>query len=192
MFDSIKNDLNSRLLIASKATQAQAEAGSDDTNYSTSLKVKQYCDKNVGVKKTLIALVTGQTTSLDITQYFTSQTEKIEIIVDATTSPSDSGGKLSLVGSTIIHGSGGSAVGDTTRNIGGISNASFIIGKLELYPRMELMQSASNSGFYCFHGRINNDVDEYGTFLNLTSITLPRLLISGNYTNQVAIFQYLK
>ena len=41
LFDSIKDDLNSRLLIANKATQAQAEAGTDNTNYMTALRVMQ-------------------------------------------------------------------------------------------------------------------------------------------------------
>ena len=46
LFDSIKNDLDTRLLISSKATQAEAEAGTDDTKYTTPLKVLQSINKN--------------------------------------------------------------------------------------------------------------------------------------------------
>jgi len=41
LFDSIKTDIQSRLLTANKATQAQAEAGTDNTNYMTALRVAQ-------------------------------------------------------------------------------------------------------------------------------------------------------
>ena len=42
LFDSIKTDLNSRLLTSNKATQAQAQAGTDNTNYMTALRVEQH------------------------------------------------------------------------------------------------------------------------------------------------------
>ena len=45
LFDSIRDDLNSRLLIDSKANQAEAEAGLNDTKYMTPLKVKYALDK---------------------------------------------------------------------------------------------------------------------------------------------------
>lgn len=41
LFDSIQTDLNSRLLASLKATQAQAEAGTDNTRYMTALRVLQ-------------------------------------------------------------------------------------------------------------------------------------------------------
>lgn len=40
LFDSIQTDLNTRLLISNKATQAEAEAGSNDTKYMTPQKVQ--------------------------------------------------------------------------------------------------------------------------------------------------------
>ena len=41
MFDSIKDDLNSRLLISNKATTSEAQVGTNDTKYMTPLKVQQ-------------------------------------------------------------------------------------------------------------------------------------------------------
>lgn len=52
LFDSIKSDLNSRLLISNKATTGEAEAGTDDSHYMTPLKVKaqlQYLTKTGSV-----------------------------------------------------------------------------------------------------------------------------------------------
>lgn len=45
LFESIRTDLNSRMLTSNKATQAQAEAGTDDTKYMTPLKTKQAINK---------------------------------------------------------------------------------------------------------------------------------------------------
>lgn len=41
MFDSIRDDLNTRLLIADKATTTEAQAGTNDTHYTTPAKVKE-------------------------------------------------------------------------------------------------------------------------------------------------------
>jgi len=41
LFDSIQTDLNTRLLISNKSTQAEAEAGTNNTKYTTPLRVKQ-------------------------------------------------------------------------------------------------------------------------------------------------------
>lgn len=41
LFDSIRDDLNSRLLISSKATTTEAQTGTNDTKYMTPLKTRQ-------------------------------------------------------------------------------------------------------------------------------------------------------
>ena len=41
LFDSIQTDLNSRLLVSNKASQAEAQAGINDTKYMTPLKTQQ-------------------------------------------------------------------------------------------------------------------------------------------------------
>lgn len=68
MFDSIRDDINSRLLTANKATTAQAQAGTNDTNYTTPLKVKtqlQYLTKTGNGSN-------NQTTAQDFTIYSAS------------------------------------------------------------------------------------------------------------------------
>lgn len=55
LFDSIQSDLNTRLLISSKATTSQAQGGSNDTNYMTPSKVKtqlQYLTKTTTFQST--------------------------------------------------------------------------------------------------------------------------------------------
>ena len=67
-FDSIRDDLNSRLLTANKATQSQAEAGTNNTNYMTPLRVQNKVSSmttNATVTTTSTSTVT--TTLLDLT-----------------------------------------------------------------------------------------------------------------------------
>lgn len=61
LFDSIKDDLNSRLLISSKASKAEAEAGTNDTKYMTPLKSKQQIENGYLPSKQM-SIKTGQTT----------------------------------------------------------------------------------------------------------------------------------
>lgn len=49
LFDSIQADLNTRLLISNKASQGEAEAGTNDVKYMTPLKVKQAISYNFNV-----------------------------------------------------------------------------------------------------------------------------------------------
>lgn len=55
LFDSIKDDLNSRLLTSNKASQAEAEAGTNDTKYMTPLKTKKAIQNNISIKQGTIA-----------------------------------------------------------------------------------------------------------------------------------------
>lgn len=61
LFDSIKDDLNSRLLIADKATQAEAEAGTNNTKYMTPLRNKQQIENGYLPSKQM-SIKTGQAT----------------------------------------------------------------------------------------------------------------------------------
>lgn len=54
-FDSIKNDLNSRLLINNKASTAEAVAGTDNTKYMTPLRTKEVLNS----LKTIRNIATG-------------------------------------------------------------------------------------------------------------------------------------
>ena len=89
LFDSIKDDLNTRLLISNKATQAEAETGTNDTKYMTPLKTKQEIavNKVVEYKFSMADLVTEGTGNqqvkvIPISTYLTSDTYKLEIYVN--------------------------------------------------------------------------------------------------------------
>ena len=89
LFDSIKDDLNSRLLTSNKATQAEAETGTNDTKYMTPLKTKQELavNKVVEYKLSMADLVTEGTGNqqvkvIPISTYLTSDTYKLEIYVN--------------------------------------------------------------------------------------------------------------
>jgi len=64
LFDSIDTDVRARLEISSKATNAEIEAGTDDTKYTTSSKVQHKLDS-------LVITRAGQNgaTLVDLTQY---------------------------------------------------------------------------------------------------------------------------
>ena len=79
-FDSIKDDLNSRLLISNKATQAQAEAGTNNTNYMTALRVAQACFAQRKVKVYEPSLTVGQWNTLNFSSYVGTNTRRVEII----------------------------------------------------------------------------------------------------------------
>ncbi len=76
MFDSIKDDLNSRLLISSKATTSEAQVGSNDVKYMTPLKVKQY---KQGLISTGSAVATQSATQTFTIFNFSGATGKIKI-----------------------------------------------------------------------------------------------------------------
>lgn len=74
LFDSIQEDLNTRLLISNKATTAEAQAGTNDTKYMTPLKTKQALQN----QKTVTTFATG-TTSGTIFTFNNSSTKTIKI-----------------------------------------------------------------------------------------------------------------
>lgn len=196
LFDSIKNDLNSRLLISNKATQAEAEAGSNNTKYLTPLRVKEFANKNVGCKITRLNLSSSSVTEINTSDLFDDKTEKVEIIVDIRCSSTSQNGRLTLNGTSIrTNGAGTVPSSSSSRNIFNKNNAYEMLGKLELYPSMQLT-SSDNSGFYSFTGKIINSSSEeisteQGTFSNLTSIVFPRLS-NSNHNYQVAIYKFLR
>lgn len=79
MFDSIQADLNTRLLISSKATTAEAQAGTNDAHYMTPAKVKtqlQYLTKTGSGSNTS---ATAQTTTIYDASNITSGAKRVVI-----------------------------------------------------------------------------------------------------------------
>lgn len=98
LFDSIRDDLNTRLLISSKATTSQAQGGSNDTNYMTPSKVKtqlQYLTKTGSFNHT-------------------STTSQTYTILDPANIPS--GVKRVILTGTLAHGAGSSYISSLTVN----------------------------------------------------------------------------
>lgn len=99
LFDSIRDDLNTRLLISNKANQGEAEAGTNDTKYMTPLKTRQVLNYLTTTKN----IATGNVTE---TIYdFSSVTNKIIRIEGCFDAPYWSGNNypsLKINGSQIV------------------------------------------------------------------------------------------
>lgn len=105
MFDSIQADLNSRLLISSKASTGEAQIGTEDTHYMTPLKTQQKIDY--------------LTDTRTITAYGTALTETLISNTDIT-------GKIVTISGSFIPT--GTAVSGTTRLL---INASLLGGFID-------------------------------------------------------------
>lgn len=86
LFDSIKADLNTRLLISSKSTQAQAEAGTNNTQYMTPLRTAQAIFAQRKVRTYDLSLTAGQWNDIVFADYMNTNTKKI--IIEGTATPS--------------------------------------------------------------------------------------------------------
>lgn len=80
LFDSIKNDINSRLLTSNKSTTEQAVAGIDDITYMTPLKTMQALENGCKVIVNDVNVTTNNKSySIDIDDYVTQDTLFLEI-----------------------------------------------------------------------------------------------------------------
>ena len=80
LFDSIKNDIDSRLLTSNKATTEQANAGTDDTTYMTPLKTMQVLENGCKVFENNIDITkSNQNYNINVDNYVTTNTLFVEI-----------------------------------------------------------------------------------------------------------------
>lgn len=173
LFDSIKADLDSRLLIADKSTQAEAEAGSNNTKYMTPLRVKNYHDENIGVKYTNVSLSSSESTTIDLSNV-ASKVKKIEVVFNA-----------DLASQNIVM----SGTGITIGNISSTSTSVTIgrgntLAKLEIYPDAHYYKIKGYSS-----GMSEGLVDITGRFTTITSISVPQTSSTKSY--QVSLYEYL-
>lgn len=100
-FDSIKNDINSRLLINNKASTAEAVAGTDNTKYMTPLRTKEVLNS----LKTIKNISTG-TTSETLYTFNNNSTSiiKIEGLIGSPAVYNNSFPTITLNGSLIRYG----------------------------------------------------------------------------------------
>ena len=194
LFESIKDDINARLATSAKATQAEAEAGSNNTKYMTPLRTKNFCNKNVGLKKTKLPLSTSANTTILLENYIAENINKLEILLNARMTSSYS--PIKLTASRIVPNDSGDGTGwSTTRNICEISTVYQVNGKLVLYPS----SLEEGVGTYFFDGYIRGSSSgsiehrtECGTFENITSIEIGKIIDNSRYSNQVTILQHLR
>lgn len=132
LFDSIQADLNTRLLIASKATQSQAEAGTNNTYYMTALRTAQAIFAQRKVRTYNLSLTAGQWNDIILADYTNSNTQKI--VIEGTVTPTYD---MTLVTS-----------GDTTQVIGTATTKNgikleFIFGGDNLQTKIEVARASS-------------------------------------------------
>ena len=173
LFDSIKADLDSRLLITDKSTQAEAEAGTNNTKYMTPLRVKNYHDENTGVKYTNVSLSSSASTTIDLTNV-TSKVKKIEVVFNA-----------DLANSNIVMNGTGITVGSSSSTSTNVTiGRGDTLSKLEIYPDAHYYKVKGYS-----NGMTEGLVDITGRFTTITNISVPQTSSSKSY--QVSLYQYL-
>lgn len=203
-FDSIQTDLNNLLPKSSKATQAEAEAGTNNTKYMTPLRVSQLLNAGRGVKYTGINLIEDEVlTTIDLNQYINENVRKLEIIINAIFHDyKDSYQPILLKGSTIRVGDGGDYGTSTdSRSIGATS----LTDTLRVVSCGLLIEIYNDSHYYRASGHIDSstsgssaDIEEIGTFNSLSELVVgPRYHSSGqgysrNFPTQIGIYQYMK
>lgn len=193
LFDSIQDDLDTRLLISSKATQLQAETGSENTRYMTPLRVKQYHNKNVGIKISTLNLSSSANNPIDLSTYLTSNVEKLEILINCRFTASSSG--IILSGTGMRSQRGGKYSNSVTNpvTIGDVSTVDNVRAILQIYPNILTYNFMGNIGGTIDGSNQNKYFNIVGGFDTLETLTLgKRDIDSRNYEYQVAIYQYLQ
>lgn len=191
LFDSIQTDLTNlstnKLNVSAKATQVEAETGTDDTKYMTPQKTKAQIDVFKGVTYTGVNLSTSQNTTINLSTYMTNKVRRIDIVINAMFNGNPN---IVMNGSHIRVGYGGKdGYGSSSVNLGD-HTFGYAVAVLSIYL---------DSNTYSFIGQGAGDtisdkfnVYEFGTFESLTSIVFGAKYDSGNFDNQVAVYQYLK
>lgn len=102
LFDSIKDDLNSRLLISSKASQGEATTGTNDTKYMTPKKVQDKFDSLTTSASYTNSTTTASTyTLVDFSNYSNKIVKVVGRFHTASNSGSSTIGKLTIAGTSI-------------------------------------------------------------------------------------------
>lgn len=184
LFDSIKTDIQSRLLTANKATQAQAEAGSDNTKYMTSLRVKQAIEAFKNIKYHSITLSKSAETTVNISNYITDTTIKLEIVINADFE--DSHGGVSFTGTRFT--SAGKSTGSSSLDLDHTNQKANLT--IAIFPKQHKISVIGIGNPAVSSETIFNSSYSYET---LTSIQIGRLDSSTylNYDEPASIIQYL-
>lgn len=176
LFDSIKDDLDARLLIADKATTIEAQTLTNDSHYMTPLKVKeglQYLTK------------TGSASNSTTTAQTTTMLDMTDIVADAKRIIVSGMLKAYSNSSIKINGTGlryddSSATTTVTFNVTGT-----IIGATYNPFKIEIDLNAKT--IYCV---VNSNVSSY-TYTTLTNIATELKATSSNTTEVAYTITYM-
>ena len=175
LYDGIKEEFGDVLYTASKASYAEASAGTDNDKYMTPYRVQNYHNSNIGVKYTNISLSSSSTTTINMTNYITAKAKKIEIVFNAT-----------LASDNIVMNGTGIHTGNTTTSYTNVTiGRGSTLAKLEIYPDAHFYRIKGYST-----GMSEGVVDITGYYTTITSIVVPMSSSSTSY--QVSLYQYLK
>lgn len=206
LFDSIQADItslnNNKLNVSAKASQSEAEAGTNDTKYMTPLKVKQELAVNK-ITRTQFAKWTTSTYTLDIANYITTDTLKLEIMLDCRF---ESTFKTLLLNGTKFHQYSGLAnTLDTYTSTFNITNENAYIEqatiKLEIFPNEKRIYisgttKSRNSSSSGTSTHSTGPVYEQVGYETLTTLTMGKLDDSTNpvYNSDfpISIIEYKK
>lgn len=121
MFDSIRTDLNSRLLISNKATTSEAQTGTNDTKYMTPLKVQQKLNSLVRTVSFVGGKSETEHTILDTTNY----AGKVITIIGCIRADSNTNNHDYTKGEISISGTFNYGIQSWDTNIGAMATESF-------------------------------------------------------------------
>ena len=205
LFDSIQTDLtnlnNNKLNVSAKATQAQAQAGTDNTNYMTSLrteqhfsnkkattdeaqagtndtkfmtpsKVKAYIDYARGIHYTAINLSASSDNTINLANYLNDNVKKLEVVINANLTTTYRA--LTLNGTNIRLNEAGSSTtgGSTSINIGDASRVTEALLKFIIYKDANLFQVKGVIGSLVSSMVSNVEIDITGNYIALSSIVI--------------------
>lgn len=201
IYDGIKSEFGDVLYITEKASQAEAEGGTNNTKYMTPLTTVQCVDKVKGLKYTGIDISSNANNTIDLTQYLNTSIEKIDVIINAflTASSATQYVPVKINGTRMFKNTGGKPSTSSDANqiiIGEIQRVRQALIHMSIYPK---------SNFFSIDGSVLQynsaditRVNDIYTYESLTSINIGQAYTTGgtavhqNYANQVHIFQYLK
>lgn len=118
LFDSIKDDLNSRLLTSNKATTAEAQAGTNDVKYMTPKKVQDKIDSLTTSASYTNSTSTATTNTLVNFSNYSNKLVKVVGRFHTASSSTSYYGRLTLAGTSIdIHQSSTGDISGTSTNM---------------------------------------------------------------------------
>lgn len=173
--------------LPTKASQAEAEAGTDDFKYMPAKKVRQACHAFRNVKYNSITCSTNSSNEIDLEDYITDGVCKLEVILNLNFSSHNNN---VVITGTKIKDFGATIIGETSVDLGGSYKALLFI---EIYPKQNCIkirgQTAPNGQTV--------QKDSVYSYETLTNITFGAIEDTDgghmkNYANPVSIIQYLE